>query len=50
MDSTLARLVESNGTLKQDRRANPEMRGFVSWEGTNMRGGLGAEKARHILM
>lgn len=30
MDSTLARLVESNGTLKQDRRANPEMRGFVS--------------------
>lgn len=50
MNSTLARLAESNGTLKQDRRANPEMKGSASWGGTDMRGGLGAAKARCILM
>ena len=50
ISSTVARLVKSNGTFKQDRGANPEMRGSVSREGTDVRGGLGAEKAKHSLM
>lgn len=50
ISSTLSRLVESNGTFKQDRGANPETRGSVSWEGTNTRGGIRAKKAKHVLM
>lgn len=50
ISSTLARLVESNGTFKQDRGANPEVRRSVSREGTDVRGGLGPEKVKHGLM
>lgn len=31
----LSRFVKSNGTFKQDRGANPEVRGSVSREGTD---------------
>ena len=49
ISSTSARLIKSNRTFKQDRRTNPGTRGSVSWEGTDVAGGLGAGPGVGIL-